>query len=338
MLMVVFGAGASYDSAPSLSLAVHRSEPFRPPLANELFEDRVAFARIAKDYKKILPIIPLLRDLKERSVEDVLQGLQDEAKAYPEGQRQMVAVRYYLRDVLWECSKQWPLVAKELTNYRSLLDQIARQDRTADPIVLVTFNYDTLLENALYDYKFRTENILDYINSHEKYKVFKLHGSVNWARFFKTFGTSSVNRHDIIEKAVELQVGDIFTLYGGERRDMIQQVPVLPAIAIPLQKKDVFECPLEHIELLKKMIPKVTSILFIGWRAGEDHFLQMLQEGLTSLRAFMVVAGDQIEAKKVATRIREQLGAAARYATTITGKGGFTDFIVRREGDEFLRG
>ena len=45
MLMVVFGAGASYDSIASF----HPSKAeFRPPLANELFEDTNLLALHAK--------------------------------------------------------------------------------------------------------------------------------------------------------------------------------------------------------------------------------------------------------------------------------------------------
>jgi len=36
-LMVIFGAGASYDSNPERPIGIY---PSRPPLANELFEDR----------------------------------------------------------------------------------------------------------------------------------------------------------------------------------------------------------------------------------------------------------------------------------------------------------
>ena len=37
MLMVVFGAGASYDSVPAHPVGV---EDIRPPLAKDLFQDR----------------------------------------------------------------------------------------------------------------------------------------------------------------------------------------------------------------------------------------------------------------------------------------------------------
>ena len=86
MLLVVLGAGASYDSAPSKhpDESTYRNLMGRPPLANQLFADRPDFGNVMNKYPKVLDIAPRLRHLQgELSIETVLQGYQSETLEYP---------------------------------------------------------------------------------------------------------------------------------------------------------------------------------------------------------------------------------------------------------------
>jgi hypothetical protein len=98
MLMVVFGAGASYDSSPDYppqEWFIHESE--RMPLANQLFDNRREFVEALSYFPKCLPIVPYLRDRGDGiAIERVLQDLQEEAAEYRERYKQLAAVRYYL--------------------------------------------------------------------------------------------------------------------------------------------------------------------------------------------------------------------------------------------------
>ena len=179
MLMVVFGAGASYDSVPS-----NRPDPSsprspqykipylsnRPPLADELFDNRKLFNGAVKKFPKCQPIIPLLQgpDVK---VEHVLETLQMEAnQSYEDGHRQLAAVRYYLHYMLWECLRDWNLEAPgRATNYKTFLDQVERRRKTNEVNCLVAFNYDTMLEDALHAFNVKIPDIQHYISS-DKYK------------------------------------------------------------------------------------------------------------------------------------------------------------------------
>ena len=112
MLMVVFGAGASYDSAPSQPLPTHNLMDAvgddRPPLANELFEDRDMFAAILERFPQAQPVVPRLRNLQPgESVESVMEALQAEADRDPRRRRQLAAVRYYLQSALYDCVSAW---------------------------------------------------------------------------------------------------------------------------------------------------------------------------------------------------------------------------------------
>src|SRR5579872_1752781 len=98
MLMVVFGAGASFDSSPDYP----PDRPFgeRPPLANDLFIDipggayRAARNRFPQFHAIIGQLLP--RGRPKWSIEDVLQKFQDEAEQNPDRHGQLLAVKYYL--------------------------------------------------------------------------------------------------------------------------------------------------------------------------------------------------------------------------------------------------
>ena len=70
----------------------------------------------------------------------------------------------------------------------------------------------------------------------------------------------------------------------------------LPALAIPVEKKSEFMCPPAHLEMLANLLASVTKIIAIGWRATEQHFLDMLKNRMLGLKGdidLMVVSGDQ---------------------------------------------
>jgi hypothetical protein len=190
MLMVVFGAGASYDSIPQLrpgassKLPAHSladavvAEQYRLPLANELFDNRPDFVRAIQRFPKCQAVIPYLRQPPPgKTVENVLEALQTEASNYPERIRQLAAIRYYLHFTPWDCGRNWEAASRGVTNYKTLLDQIQRWRKPADQVCLVTFNYDGMLENALPSVGLYVRELRDYITS-EEYKIIKPHGSV----------------------------------------------------------------------------------------------------------------------------------------------------------------
>src|SRR5262245_25692730 len=74
VLLVIFGAGASYDSVPGLPPppapypalrpivgGLTRPEIHRPPLANQLFDDRPGFVEVMARFPDCIPLVPQLR-------------------------------------------------------------------------------------------------------------------------------------------------------------------------------------------------------------------------------------------------------------------------------------
>lgn len=115
--------------------------------------------------------------------------------------------------------------------------------------------------------------------------------------------------------------------------------PIFPAIAIPVQTKSerYFECPHAHLTYLGQMLDNVTKILIIGWQAKEAHFLQMLKPKLPLLRQIMVVGANAPDAEKVLRYFLEEIGKRILPLNRYVGQGGFTDFIVNQEGQDFFK-
>lgn len=108
---------------------------------------------------------------------------------------------------------------------------------------------------------------------------------------------------------------------------------MFPALAIPVEAKQDFECPQGHVHTLKSFIPNVTKILIIGWRATEKPFLELLKQELGHANPHIMIAnGSQTDSESAATNIRRS-GMPAQYSML---DDGFTDFNLKNRGREFL--
>lgn len=78
-LLVIFGAGASFDSIPPN--APSGDVAWKPPLAKDLFDHRVEYAAIAKQWQCV-PTVAYLRNVAQSGepIEQELARLQDEAQ------------------------------------------------------------------------------------------------------------------------------------------------------------------------------------------------------------------------------------------------------------------
>lgn len=346
MLMVVFGAGASYDSAPSHPpLLPGQRDPLweqRMPLADHLFEERALFAPILERFRDAQPVVPWLRHLESgKTVESVLEVMQAEADSDPRRHRQLAAIRYYLQSAIGACESAWDReAARGVTNYKGLLDLIEHARKPDDTVCIVTFNYDTMLEAALPESVGITIRAIDDYVASKSYKVIKLHGSVNWGREVETplenvhaVGDERIV-NELIERAATIKVTDRYHVV--QQRPIVRldaQRPLAPAIAIPVQKKGTFGCPVDHVDALKACLPQVQRLLVIGWRATDAPFLELLHEhGRQAIRG-LVVAGGPERATAVIDNLRRGLD---RPGALLPTKGGFTDVIVQHEADAFL--
>jgi len=345
MLMVIFGAGASYDSMPSHPASPRTSahhEELRPPLASQLFENRAQFAAALKEFPDCHAIIPWLRNPQGVTLEAALQQFQDGANSYPARYSQLAAVRYYLQQMLYRCGEGWKHLAMGITNYKSLLDMVEEWRQSRDESVcLVTFNYDTLLEDALPSIGFTINGIGDYVAAHPRYILVKLHGSVTWSREvdfptdFRLQGGPQSVRQELIRRAAEVKVSNRYIHENPYTIGLHDGKVVFPAIAIPVETKSQFECPDEHIDILRSKLPKVRKVLIVGWRAAEQHFLKLLSEHLCGPLEVVVVEGSNAGARTVESQLQPIIGERVNGGIQSVS-GGFTGFVVGRRAIPFL--
>ena len=310
MLLVIFGAGASYDSVTHLPCPPNPGDPIenrpyrgrddRPPLANQLFEDRTEFVTAMDQFKDCMALIPSLRT-KGIAVEQELARIQQQAETFPQVHRELAAIRYYLHVALWQCEDRWYGHHRGITNYATLLREIERwRFESKKQICFVTFNYDTMIEQAMRQVLRLEIRDLDSYISHDDYALIKLHGSVNWGREVDGLDPNNLTCQRLIDGAGALQISKRYRRVSRHPMWLEgDKIVVFPALAIPVDKKDEFSCPDTHVKFLEGLLPKVTKIIAIGWRATEAEFLSMLASKLKGSVDLMVVSGDKAGAEEL---------------------------------------
>jgi hypothetical protein len=348
MLMVIFGAGASYDSAEAFAPGLAGRENLcpsddRPPLANELFDNRREFALTTARFKECQSIVTFLRNRDEGiSLEATLEQLQSKSTSHAQGYREMVAVRYYLQWIIRECELRWSSHHHGVTNYKALLYLIRQSWGGRGPIVFVTFNYDTMLEEALPTLGMKNiSRISDYIDSNHC-KLIKIHGSTNWGRVIR-----GAPLEDFIRSAPELIAQQViryadlivencmtreYEMIADPESRTPNTSPLFPAIAIPVESKLDFECPSEHIQELKKHLPQISQLLVIGWRAADPPFLELLYKAPSNIPVQVVTASTDGCLEVINNMERAGLGANHYTHSNL----GFTRYVTGRDVQKFL--
>jgi hypothetical protein len=353
VLAIIFGAGASYDSLPTYPLFPGLADPVssaRLPLANELFENRGEFAAARGMFRRLHGIIPYLQRTlvplnsspEAKSVEEVLEDLQScEPNYRPVRQREMAAVRFYLQTIISKCETAVANAAQGVTNHRTLLDLVEEYRKGADPVCLITFNYDRMLEKALTAaVGFSITGPMGYVNK-PSYKLFKLHGSIDWGHPITRNRPSgsrdnNVSMNDIIEQSDDFEYSDEIYIADSSPAYLDKYgAPLFPAVGVPTQTKTRFECPPEHIPVLKSALPQITKLLIIGWRAQERHFLDLFSPVLrqNQLREIAIVSGTEKGAQETRKQFQQE-GFVGRF--DLFGSG-FSRFIVEGAARGFFR-
>jgi hypothetical protein len=330
MLMVIFGAGASFDSYVSRPPNPKHPEEYRPPLTSELFDDRPAFNRAFQQFDKGQPLIAKLRYLTEsETLEQVLERVDSESQGYAEGRKQLAAIRYYIQWVISDCEVKWGNVHMGATNHKALFNRIEfwRVPRN-EPVCIVTFNYDSLIEEALsmFDLLFKD---MSHYTQHSSYKVIKLHGSVNWVHpmLLPIVSIEQLTPLEISQHLIRGIDAANVSLNGFEIQNeipppRIRHCAYLPAIAIPVQAKSSFECPQDHVNVLNEAIPQVDKLIVVGWRGQEQHFTGLFQK-LQRRVSVLIVAGNEKDTEQTKTALKE---AGVRGVYTEYSRG-FSNFI-----------
>ena len=321
MLMVVFGAGASYDSVPEANWnsAMHSNAAnLRPPVASSLFDlGREPFLTASKlfDVAGAGALIMELQAVTQGGSVSVEEYLQDQALRAEGGdadvQCQLLAVRYYLKEVVAGSTTPWEELAGGHTNYRALLNKIDRHRReTKEPVLVVSFNYDLLFEHALHaQLDIEKPHLASYPVG--PYHLIKPHGSTNWSRI-------NVSVEDLPPELV-IKAGGVVDQGMPVTMSEPAKTGWLPALAVPTVSKSSFECPPGHVQALASLLPEVDRLLAVGWRGQEQTFLDMCADHIPQGLAGLVISHEIGSATKIAEHLAESIPGSRILPSSSTG-------------------
>lgn len=346
MLMFVFGAGASFDSDPARRLGDPDLHPIdtehRPPLAAGLFDPSSRRGKeVVAAFPRAASLIMQLRQATAQGldVEEVLEQIKLAEDTYPETATQLLAFRAYLARLMDEVPAEWVEECQGLTNYVLALAQADRWNvevrggALETPIGCVTFNYDSMLEQAVRSVFGLHLNDMDKYATHQRIHVYKPHGSVTWRRESQwdmspgswLDGVGGLNH--AIDIAPALKWGDRWAYVTDDRYQDPDDATTawLPALSIPVRSKSEFTMPEWHRVEMVADLAKVTAVIAVGWRARERHFLQLLQDEMPSRPARLVAVAESTEAAEETVNNLWETGRFNSYAISSLGFSGFVE-------------
>lgn len=361
-LLVVLGAGASFDAVSASRNEWHNrvrlregisrvdltAESARPPLANELVDGRPSFLQFIDDYPAVRPLIDRLRSAETtNALEDNLGAYEVESETNPVKLHHLAAMRFYIRDVIAMCTDA--VLSHEfragITNHVRLVRDLhdwAVHNR--EHVCFVSFNYDVLLEQACQDVWMFDRRKLDNFVTDNIMSVIKPHGSVEWSRPFGPILSLAgspdemrrVRADAAIRAARESRPLPPVT-YEGSPFTPPREAPVsMPALAPPIRDKADFEWPDSQRLFLEKLKGRVDRLLIIGWRAAEQHFLDLARDLFQGLALpTMIVTGGPAGADE-AVGVATNLGLRLSDRVTLNTNG-FSPWMATDELTRWLR-
>jgi hypothetical protein len=167
------------------------------------------------------------------------------------------------------------------------------------------------------------------------WQLFKLHGSVGWARVLNGWaGIDSANPNDVIAASggVDFDSGALRP-QPWTRAAKGEFAVAAPGIAVPTTLKQSFQCPQAHVDKFTEAIGSVDRLLTVGWRAAEPHVLELFAQRISPGYHLAICdrGSDDIHA------IRDNLGLVARKSPDPKAfTGGFTGLLKADHLEQWL--
>ena len=150
-----------------------------------------------------------------------------------------------------------------------------------EEITYITFNYDTLIEDAfeaVYSVLFDRTDLRSY--TERPRRLSKLHGSIGWILRTPEYDGDEALLYqgkDIIglgERMPEHLVIAPDTTAGMSRT--CTGFYYIPAIAVPLGRKSDFVCPDDQRHAAAEALSTATRLLVVGWAGNDRHLYEQL--------------------------------------------------------------
>jgi hypothetical protein len=305
-LAVIVGAGASYDCGMRSEI----DPQWRPPLAKDLFINRVpSFTNILRQYPGAENLAEQIRSGVERGVnlETILRSLSESANLGT--RRDFLQVPLYIQHLIGEVSANY--IRSGATAFNTLIRMIDESHYAE--VLYLTVNYDLFLDQALErHYRFKFGDIADYVTSGEKWRLIKLHGSVQWSRRLLNAQTARIGTDPVAildEMGIsDLQFGEIELRAGHKETHRFRNSAdgvlefAYPALAVPVEQKDEFVCPPGHAKTAKAFLSDCTDFLVLGFSGLDTHVLRLLKD-VPCVNRFTIVNEDHKSAQEAIERI-----------------------------------
>lgn len=337
MLMVIFGAGASHGSIASNIQPVSAG---RPPLTADLFSP--GYGSFAVRYPSSRPAIVRLRKTQSERPDALIEAeigkLFSEAPKNPERARHLIALRFYLNDLIDSLAKSWWEAFHGFTFYAELLERLGVWRSSAnDEIALVTFNYDQMLDWSA------TSQVGDWdlgefpsFVERTDWRLYKLHGSTGWSRVVRV--TTQVEHGDsegVIRDGadIDFEEGELRARRWDAAMPKREIGLAAPGIAVPTNLKQTFTCPQEHMDRFAADVENISRMIVIGWQASEPHALELLERVPRGYDLAICDLDDE-----AASRVRGNLGVVGGRARSVTAvPGGFEGLLQGSWLEEWLQ-
>lgn len=293
-LLIVIGAGASYDCWPKHVPRAHDHENWRLPLANQLFSP-LHHQNILLDEYNLMGIASPLRSkyntLGDKfDVEAELARISKTATERSDTNTflSLFKTRFYLQNLIRTLTLTTLENTHAHTVYVDLLTQLKDWiDESPDSrfVDIVIFNYDNLVEKAMdnvysVDWRLKNEdNQLTAYYSGKNLRIYKPHGSINWGReilkgdnqYSYSNNNEAFREFDQLELTHSFQNIDPNIFLHGASRNFV------PAIAVPFKEKAGFdECPQEMQMKMLEAVNNADKMITLGWKGADKNFTNLL--------------------------------------------------------------
>lgn len=291
--LVIIGAGASYDYSFS-------QDVIRPPLTKDLFENK--YSDIISEFSGVESLASQILQAKDIENYFQQQWTKIEKNYNPILLYKLINVQYYLHNLFYKFSNGIDFRRNNYIGFFQALEDSLISKGNDEKALIVSFNYDTILEQSLsraLHYNFQSFD--DYINvNNNRFTLFKPHGSWNWVNklsnnFLSEIGVDRNSPIVSISKVLyekKISLGKMHNSLGSETM-IISRADVdyyFPQLLIPFKSKDSFVMPDSHLLFLEGFLSHVDKIIIIGWKGAEEKFKALLKKHLNNNEVWVLYA------------------------------------------------
>lgn len=356
--LFIFGAGASANCVYGEKKKAFEQFDFRPPLGTEMLSDRFdETIRLFDGARHFVSVAEANINGIESCFEEEWQNIISNYN--PKLVSTQIALQYCIKHLFWKISNFTFSRFDRGSLYSLFADKIQKHlARNPDEhLNIISFNYDTILDQFLEARFDPFLNMDDYVNPSERQlSLFKPHGSCNWGWKIQD---PEIGNWDIAELSNEIHkrkfdYHDLYYSLLGQPEEMIHhgswgyeaslhenglgrfsinksKIEIIPqkpnhhyypALLLPYRDKDEFVFPYRHFYFMKNAVDRVEDLTIIGWKGSEATFNNILKKDAGRLKRIMIADPDF---KNVAKTLHQVVDPKK---VRIEGCNGFEDFVL----------